>query len=91
MCHETSKTLEMVGQCPINTTIFQERSLQKMCHLYPSSSGMPLVYHCVNYKDGLAEVCAPRDQITGSLLQNAVTTNMKGVYLCVCIRMHVCM
>lgn len=65
MCHETSKTLKMVGQCPINATIFQERSLQKMCHLYPSCSGMPLVYHCVNYKDGLAEVCAPRDQITG--------------------------
>lgn len=77
MCHETSKTIEMVGQCPINTTIFQERSLQKMCQLYPSCSGMPLVYHCVNYKDGK--------------LQNAVTKNMKGVYSCVCIRMHVCM
>lgn len=76
----------MVGQCPINATIFQERSLQTMCHLYPSCSGMPLVYHCVNYKDGLAEVCAPRDQITGSLLQNAVT---KKEYICVYV--YVCM
>lgn len=65
ICYETSKTLEMVGQCPTNATIFQERSLQKTCDLYPSCSGMSLVYHCVNYKDGLAEVCAPRDQITG--------------------------
>lgn len=55
----------MVEQCPTNATIFQERSAKKTCDLYPSCSGIPLVYHCVSYKEGLAEVCAPRDQITG--------------------------
>lgn len=65
VCYETSKTLEMVGQCPTNASFFQERSEKKTCDLYPACSGIPLVYHCVNYKDGLAEVCAPRDQITG--------------------------
>lgn len=65
VCYETSKSLEMVEQCPTNATIFQERSAKKTCDLYPSCSGIPLVYHCVSYKKGLAEVCAPRDQITG--------------------------
>lgn len=55
----------MVEKCPTNATIFQERSAKKTCDLYPSCSGIPLVYHCVSYKEGLAEVCAPRDQITG--------------------------
>lgn len=65
VCYETSKSLNMVDQCPTNATIFKERSEKKTCNLYPSCSGIPLVYHCVSYKDGLAEVCAPRDQITG--------------------------
>lgn len=65
VCYETSKSLEMVEQCPTNATFFQERSAKKTCDLYPSCSGIPLVYHCVSYKKGLAEVCAPRDQITG--------------------------
>lgn len=80
----------MVGQCPINATIFQERSLQKMCHLYPSCSGMPLVYHCVNYKNGLAEVCAPRDQLTGSLLKKCGHKKILNEYIFVCMYTYAC-
>lgn len=65
MCHETKKTIQMVTTCPTNSILLHERSLKKICESLKPCLGEPLVYHCVRFKDVLAEVCAPRTMITG--------------------------
>lgn len=65
ICHETNATLQLVEKCPITELQIDKLSQKKKCHSYPPCNGEPLVYHCVRFKDKLAEVCAPRHIITG--------------------------
>lgn len=61
------KTLKRVKLCPENYLNFQNRSKTMNCDSYPQCSGQGLFYHCVKFEDGLAEVCAPRSVITGTV------------------------
>lgn len=65
ICRETFDTLAFVALCPDTESIKLEQSKKKQCETYPTCNGEPLVYHCVRFKDRLAEVCAPRHIITG--------------------------
>lgn len=67
ICNGTMKTLKRVKLCPENYLNFQNRSKTMNCDSYPQCSGQGLFYHCVKFEDGLAEVCAPRSVITGTV------------------------
>lgn len=61
ICNTAKKTLKTNVTCSSSNT----SSKTKMCSNQPSCNGEPLVYHCVLYNSGFAEVCAPRYIITG--------------------------
>lgn len=61
ICNTAKKTLNTITTCSSSIT----SSKTTMCSNQPSCNGEPLVYHCVRYKLGFAEVCAPRYNITG--------------------------
>lgn len=61
ICKTPKETLNEVTNCSSSTT----NLLRKMCDEKPACKGEPLVYHCVRYKQGFAEVCAPQYTITG--------------------------
>lgn len=65
ICNETHKTLEFVTKCPDTEQLKLKQSQKKKCDILPACNGKPLVYHCVRYRERLAEVCAPRHVITG--------------------------
>lgn len=65
ICHETHKTLEFVTMCPDTEQFKLKQSQKKQCDSFPACNGELLVYHCVRYRERLAEVCAPRRVITG--------------------------
>lgn len=65
VCNGTVLSLKKVNYCPKNKIQHQERSQNMPCESYPLCLGEPLVYHCVILEEGLVEVCAPRNQITG--------------------------
>lgn len=65
ICHETHTTLEFVGMCPDSEPLKLKHSQKKQCDSFPACNGETLVYHCVRYRERLAEVCAPRHVITG--------------------------
>lgn len=43
----------------------KERSEKKRCHVFKHCHGKKLVYHCTRYDNGLADVCAPEEEIIG--------------------------
>lgn len=61
ICNTTKNTLNTITTCSSSIT----SSKTTMCSNQPSCNGEPLVYHCVRYKLGFVEVCAPRYNITG--------------------------
>lgn len=61
ICNTAKKTLKTNVTCSSSNT----SSKTTMCSNQPSCNGEPLVYHCVLYNSGFAEVCAPRHIITG--------------------------
>lgn len=65
VCIYSNATVENVTSCPKNATAFKERSEKKKCYVYPHCQSKQLVYHCTRYDDGLADVCAPKNKITG--------------------------
>lgn len=65
MCHGTKETIKKVNTCPTDNVTLHERSQEKICKSVKPCLGEPLVYHCVRYKDGFVEVCAPISLITG--------------------------
>lgn len=62
ICHTAKETLKTNATCSSSNTSLKTT----MCNNKPSCNGEPLVYHCVLYNSGFAEVCAPRQNITGS-------------------------
>lgn len=61
ICHTAKETLKTNATCSSSNTSLKTT----MCNNKPSCNGEPLVYHCVLYNSGFAEVCAPRQNITG--------------------------
>lgn len=61
ICNTAKKTLRTNATCSSSST----SSKSTMCNNKPSCNGEPLVYHCVRFNSGFAEVCAPRQNITG--------------------------
>lgn len=61
ICNSAKETLKTNATCSSSNTSLKTT----MCNNKPSCNGEPLVYHCVLYNSGFAEVCAPRYYITG--------------------------
>lgn len=61
ICNTTTETLKEIATCSSSNT----SSKNVMCSNKTPCNGEPLVYHCVLFKLGFAEVCAPRYNITG--------------------------
>lgn len=77
ICNHSIATIERVTHCPGNATAIKDRSEKKRCDVYQHCQGKQLVYHCTRYDDGLAEVCAPKMEITGKCL--TITWILKDV------------
>lgn len=67
VCKTTIFSLGIVEKCPYEDASFSDRAKKKACNTLPPCQGEELVYHCVRFRDGLAEVCAPKEKITGKL------------------------
>lgn len=66
ICIHSNATVENVTNCPGNATAIKERSEKKRCDVYQHCQDKQLVYHCTRYDKKLVEVCAPKQNITGS-------------------------
>lgn len=67
ICSGTRGTLKKVNTCPEDYLTFLDKNKRMNCSSFPQCKGQGLFYHCVKFEDGLAEVCAPRSVITGTV------------------------
>ena len=60
-CPQSATSVSVINRCPMNSSEWNQRAIQKNCSMYPQTCRKPLQYHCLlnPYGNESIEVCAP--------------------------------
>ena len=60
-CPPSADSVSVIDRCPMNSSEWNQRAMQKNCSMYPQTCIKPLQYHCLlnTFGNESIEVCAP--------------------------------